>query len=70
MKEIDTLVGSRQRSSHLTQAAERELMRHRQLESLDASAGTWKDSDRPELKAGSAKWVKKVRQENERRFQK
>jgi hypothetical protein len=70
VKEIDTLVGSRQRSSFLTQAAERELMRLRQLKSLDTSAGAWKDSDHPELKAGSAKWVKKVRQENERRFRK
>jgi hypothetical protein len=42
----------------------------RQLKSLDASAGAWKDSDHPELNAGSARWVKKVRQENERRFQK
>lgn len=37
VKDIDTLVGSRQRSSFLTQAAERELMRLRQLKALEAS---------------------------------
>lgn len=70
VKEIDSLVGSRQRSSFLTRAAERELMRMRQLNALESSAGSWKDSDHQELRPGSAKWVKNLRQENERRFQK
>ena len=69
-KEIDTLVGSRQRSSFLTQAAEKELMRRRQLQALDAAAGAWKDKDHPELKHGGEKWVRKLRRETERRFQK
>jgi hypothetical protein len=70
VKDIDKLVGSRQRSSFLTQAAERELMRLRQIEALKAAAGAWKDIDHPELKQGSAKWVRKLRQENERRLKK
>ncbi|MGH9440442.1 MAG: hypothetical protein ACRD22_21920 [Terriglobia bacterium] len=70
VKEIDVLVGSRRRSSFLTQAAERELMRLRQMKALESAAGSWKDSAHPELKSGSAKWVKALRQENERRFQK
>jgi Arc/MetJ-type ribon-helix-helix transcriptional regulator len=70
VKDIDRLVGSRQRSSFLTQAAERELMRLRQIEALKAAAGAWKDDDHPELKQGSAKWVSKLRRENERRFKK
>jgi hypothetical protein len=70
VKEIDTLVGSPQRSSFLTQAAEHELMRLRQLKALEAIAGAWKDKDHPELKQGAAKWVRKTRQETERRFQK
>ena len=41
VKDIDSLVGSRQRSSFLTQAAERELMRLRQLKALKAVAGSW-----------------------------
>lgn len=70
VKEIDTLVGTRQRSSFLTQAAEAELMRRRQMKALESAAGSWKDSNHPELKSGSRKWVKNLRRENERRFQK
>ena len=70
VKDIDMLVGSRQRSSFLTQAAEEKLMRLRQLKALEAAAGSWKDKDHPELKQGSAKWVRKLRQESERRLQK
>ncbi|MBZ5623087.1 MAG: hypothetical protein LAQ69_30845 [Acidobacteriia bacterium] len=68
VKDIDTLVGTRQRSSFITQATERELMRLRQIEALKAAAGAWKDEDHPELKQGSVKWVRKLRQESERRF--
>jgi hypothetical protein len=51
-------------------AAGRSPIRLRQLKALDAVAGAWKDKDHPELKQGAAKWVKKIRQETERRFQK
>ena len=67
---IDTLVGKRRRSKFLTQAAEKELMRLRQLKALEAAAGCWKDEDHPELKHGAAKWVEKLRQKDEKRFQK
>jgi len=70
VRDIDAIVGSRQRSSFLTQAAERELMRLRQMKALKASAGSWKDKDHPELKGGAAKWVEKLRKEDEKRFQK
>jgi hypothetical protein len=68
VRDIDTLVGARQRSSFITQAAEEKLMRLRQLKAIEAAAGAWKDTDHPELKAGSAKWVRKLRQESERRY--
>ena len=68
VKDIDSFVGSRQRSSFITQAAERELTRLRQLEALRATAGAWKDSNHPELKQGSAEWVRNMRQESEMRF--
>ena len=68
VKEIDTLVGRRQRSGFITQAARKELMRLRQIEALNAAVGAWKDKDHPELKQGSAKWVRKLRKENERRL--
>jgi len=70
VKDIDSLVGSRQRSSFLTQAAERELMRLRQLKALKAVAGSWKDKDHPELKDGAVKWVNTLRSQDEQRFNK
>ena len=68
VKEIDALVGRRHRSSFLNEAAEKELMRRRQIQALKAAAGAWKDEDHPELKQGSAKWVQGLREESERRF--
>jgi hypothetical protein len=67
---IDIIVGKRGRSKFLTQAAEKELMRLRQLKAIEAAAGCWKDEDHPELKHGAAKWVDKLRREDERRFRK
>jgi hypothetical protein len=66
--QIDTLVGKRGRSNFLTLAAEKELMRLRQIKTLEAAAGTWKDKDHPELKQGAQKWVKKLRREYDRRL--
>lgn len=68
--EIDTIVGKRGRSAFLTQAAEKELMRLRQIRALGFAAGSWKDKDHPELKEGAAKWVKELRQEYDQRFEK
>jgi Arc/MetJ-type ribon-helix-helix transcriptional regulator len=68
--EIDTLVGKRSRSAFLAQAAEKELMRLRQIKALEAAAGSWKDKDHPELKQGAAKWVKGLRREYDQRFEK
>ena len=70
VKDIDRLVGPRQRSSFLTEAAQEKLMRFRQIAALKAAAGAWKDEDHPELKQGSAKWVRKMRQESERHLKK
>jgi hypothetical protein len=70
VKDIDRLVGSRQRSAFLTEAAEEKLMRYRQIAAIKAAAGAWKDKDHPELKHGAGKWVAKLRREDERRFRK
>ena len=70
VRDIDNIVGSRQRSSFLTQAAERELMRLRQLKAIEAAAGAWKDKDHPELKQGAAKYISKIRRQDEKRFRK
>ena len=68
VKDIDRLVGARRRSSFLAEAAEEKLMRYRQIAALKAAAGSWKDEDHPELKAGSAKWVRTLRRETDRRL--
>ena len=69
VKDIDAVVGSRQRSSFLTQAAQRELMRRRQLKALDELA-PWDEKQHPELKAGAARYVRRLRREYEQRFKK
>jgi metal-responsive CopG/Arc/MetJ family transcriptional regulator len=70
VQQIDTVVGKRGRSKFLTEAAEKELLRRRQMNAIDAAAGAWNDKDHPELKEGTAKWVRKLRQETEQRFKK
>lgn len=69
VNDIDSLVGSRQRSSFLTQAAERELTRLRQLKALEELI-PWDAKAHPELKQGAAKYVRKLRAEYEERFKK
>jgi hypothetical protein len=69
VNEIDNVVGKRGRSTFLTQAAEKELVRLRQIKALETAAGTWRDQDHPELKQGAAKWVKQLRQDYDRRKQ-
>ena len=59
----------RDRSTFLTQAAEKEITR-RQIKALEAAAGSWKDKDHPEHKQEAAKWVKEQRKEYDRRFEK
>jgi len=61
IKDTDALVGVRHRSGFLTEAAEKELVSRRQIEAVKAADGAWKDGDHPELKQGSAKWVRKMR---------
>ncbi|HKQ06413.1 MAG TPA: hypothetical protein VJ464_14860 [Blastocatellia bacterium] len=68
-EEIDTLVGKRSRSSFLTEAAWKEVRRLRMLNALEQASGSWKDKDHPELKGGAAKYVEKMRKEDEKRFE-
>jgi hypothetical protein len=66
--EIDKLVGKRGRSAFLTEIAREEIQRRQQREALRDAAGAWKDKEHPELKAGVAVWVRKLRRESEARF--
>ena len=61
LTDIDELLGKGKRSAFLTEIAEREVRRRKQLRALDAAAGCWKSEDHPELKNGSPAWVKELR---------
>jgi metal-responsive CopG/Arc/MetJ family transcriptional regulator len=67
LKEIDALVGNRQRSSFITEAAEKELMRRRQLHALEKLVA-WDENEHPELRQGAAKYVRKLRREYDQRL--
>ena len=67
--DIDKLVGKRRRSAFLTEVARDEIQRRQQRDALHAAKGAWKDEDHPELKDGSAAWVRQMRSESEKRFQ-
>lgn len=66
--QIDKLVGKRGRSRFLAEVAEREIARLRQLRTLERAGGSWKDEAHPELKAGAAKWIETLRDQDVDRF--
>lgn len=68
--DLDRLVEKRNRSRFIADAIRKALLIARQKEALQQAAGSWKDKDHPELKAGSAAWVRKTRRESEARFKK
>ena len=70
VEEIDQIVGRRGRSGFIMRATAAELKRVRQLEALRKAAGSWKDQDHPELAGGAGRWVRLLREENERRLPK
>ena len=67
--DIDKLVGNRGRSAFITEIARDEIQRRRQQNAFRAARGAWKDADHPELKNGSAAWVREMRDESEKRFE-
>jgi len=68
VEEIDRVVGKRHRSEFLAEAAAKELMRRRQLDALRRAAGAWKDANHPDLRRGSAFWVRQFRKESDSRL--
>ena len=61
--EIDSEVGPRGRSAFLAEVAKAELRKRKLLAILRSDEPIWKDEDHPELKDGSAAWVRSMRQE-------
>jgi len=70
VQEIDKIAGSRGRSAFLADLAKREIKRQQLLELFKSKEAIWKDEDHLELKDGAAAWVRKMRAENEARFEK
>ena len=70
VQEIDTIVGPRGRSAFLVETAREAIRRKRMLQFLDNDEPVWKEADHPELKQGSAAWVRKLQRENESRLRK
>jgi len=70
MAEIDAEVGPRGRSAFLAQLAKTELNRRKLLAFLERGEVIWKEEDHPELAEGSYKWVRSLRDEDNKRFEK
>ena len=63
--EIDSAVGPRGRSAFLVETARAELRRRNLLSFLRSDEPAWHEQDHPELAAGSAAWVRKLRKESD-----
>jgi hypothetical protein len=68
--EIDKIVSEEKRTAFLVELAKREIKLNRQRNALRAVKGTWKAEDHPELAQGAARWVRSIRQESLKRFEK
>jgi hypothetical protein len=68
--EIDKIVSQGKRTAFLVELAKREIKLNRQRRALRAATGAWKAEDHPELAGGAASWVRGIRQESVKRFEK
>jgi hypothetical protein len=69
---IDDEIGAEGRVAFVTEAAEAALRRHRFLQvvkDIKENGPIWKDEDHPELADGSYAYVRKLREEGEKRMQ-
>lgn len=72
VQSIDMLVGKRKRSKFITEAAKKELKRLKLKKALEKAKGAWSDKDHPEFarKGGTYKWVRALREIEEKRLKK
>lgn len=66
-RDIDEVAGPRGRTAFLVETAREAVRKRKLLAFLNDTSIAWKNKDHPELKDGSAAWVKRLRRENERR---
>jgi hypothetical protein len=67
LREIDSLVGPRGRSSFLVETARQEVRQQKLLRFLENEKPVWKDKDHPELADDAAAWVHRLRTQSESR---
>jgi hypothetical protein len=65
-REIDAIAGRRGRSAFLVKTAEEAVRRRKLLAFLENDQAIWRDEDHPDMKHGSAAWVRKLRKESDR----
>lgn len=65
LREIDSLVGPRGRSSFLVETARQEVRRQKLLHFLESKKPVWKDKDHPELADDASAWVQRLRTQSE-----
>lgn len=68
--EIDRLVSDGKRTAFWVDLARREIKLNRQREAFRAAKGAWMAEDHPELADGAAKWIREIRQESVKRYEK
>lgn len=61
LEELKRTVAKREQSKVVAEALRKELKRMKLKKALQASFGSWKDKDHPELKAGTDAFVRKLR---------
>jgi hypothetical protein len=69
VSQIDQIAGARGRSAFLADLVRREIGRRKLLDIFKQEKPIWRDEDHPELHAGAAEWVRRMRAESEARFQ-
>lgn len=69
LREIDAIVGPRGRTAFLLETAREEVRRRKLLRFLEGDDPAWLEKNHPELKQGSAAWVRKLRSESEGRVE-
>jgi hypothetical protein len=70
VKAIDHTVGSRRRSQFIVAAAEKELLRIRQIEAVRKYRGAWSKEKHSELMGSGGSWgyVRKIRKASDKRL--
>ena len=66
-RDIDAIAGRRGRSAFLVQTATEAVRRRKLLDFLADEKAVWKEEDHPELREGSAKWVRRLRRESDQK---